>query len=245
LSGAAPGVLAVLATVAFIGGLARGFSGFGTAMIFVPVAGAAIGPVMAAPVLILMDGIGSLPLLPPAWRNGDRAAVLLMSAGALCTVPVGAWLLTRSNPIALRWGVCVTILGLVGLLASGWRYRLTPHRAVTAGVGVISGLLTGVAQIGGPPAVAYWLGGASESGHVRANMVLFLALSELQAAVIYGFAGLFSLKTAILALVCGPAFVLGLLLGRRMFGLAAPATFRRVCYGLITVAAIVGMPLFR
>ena len=46
-----------------------------------------------------------------------------------------------------------------------------------------------------------------------------------------------------LAIVTGPLYGLGLLIGARMFGLASEQTFRRVCYAIIGGAAIVGLPV--
>ena len=45
----------ICAAAGFLAGLARGFSGFGAAMIFVPVASAVLGPVVAMPVLLIAD----------------------------------------------------------------------------------------------------------------------------------------------------------------------------------------------
>ena len=237
-------MLLYLAVVAFVAGLARGFSGFGSAMIFVPLASAAIGPVMAAPILMILDTLGALPMLPASWRGADRNAVFIMSAGALLSIPIGTWILTRVDAVPLRWGICIAILVLVGGLASGWRYHGKPRGVITVAVGAVSGVLTGAAMIGGPPAVAYWLSGAASADRVRANMVLLLALSQVYTAAAYGIAGLFNASVTVLALAAVPAFLLGVGIGTRMFGLASPETFRWICFGLIALAAIVGMPAF-
>ena len=237
--------VAFLALVALVAGLARGFSGFGAALIFIPLASAAVGPSLAAPILLAIDAIGALPMLPAAWRLSDRSAVFMMSAGALVTLPLGALALTHLDPIALRWGISGAILVLLGVLTSGWRYAGRPLPPVTVGIGLISGFLSGVAQIGGAPPVVYWLGSASSPIRVRANLVLFLACSSLYSVGAYMYSGLFSWAGVTLSLAAGPAYLAGTTLGMRMFGLASPQTFRRVCYALITLAAVIGLPVFR
>jgi hypothetical protein len=47
-----------------------------------------------------------------------------------------------------------------------------------------------------------------------------------------------------LAILTGPAFGVGLWLGSQMFGLASEETFRRICYALIALAALVSLPVF-
>ncbi len=237
--------VAFLIAVASIAGLARGFSGFGSALIFIPLGSAAVGPALASAVLLAIDGIGTTPMLPAAWREADWRAVLTMSAGAIVAVPIGTATLAWIDAGTLRWGICSAILLLVMLLASGWRYRGQPSTAATVGVGLVSGFLTGTAQIGGAPAIAYWLGGQSPARNVRANLVLFLAFSTVYAAVAYAVSGLFDWPMVLLSLAIGPFYVAGTLLGMRMFGLASQQTFRRICYAMILLAAILGLPLFR
>ena len=234
---------AYLVIVGFVAGLARGFSGFGSALIFVPLASVAVGPVVASPLLMIIDGLGSLPMLPAAWRGADRRGVVVMGAGTLLGVPLGVWVLTHVDPVALRWALSFGILLLVAGLAAGWRYGGQPRHAVTVAVGAVSGFLTGVAGIGGSVAVAYWLSGASAADRVRANMVLFLALSQVFAVAAYGMSGLFTAAVGGLALAAAPAFLLGVVLGTRMFGMAAPETFRRICLALIVLAAVGSLPV--
>ncbi|MFO1035197.1 MAG: sulfite exporter TauE/SafE family protein, partial [Hyphomicrobiales bacterium] len=51
----------LLAITALVAGLARGFSGFGAALIFVPFAARFVGPQQAAALLLLTDGFLTVP----------------------------------------------------------------------------------------------------------------------------------------------------------------------------------------
>jgi len=92
------GALVLLAISAFAAAAARGFSGFGSALIFVPLASTAIGPQAAAPLLLIIDGVAAAGLIPNAWRHADKRDVGIMSIGALAGTPLGAWALTKSDP---------------------------------------------------------------------------------------------------------------------------------------------------
>ena len=232
-----------LAAVAFVAGLSRGFSGFGAALIFIPVASAAVGPALAAPILLAIDAVGAAPMLPKAWKSADLRTVFVMSAGAVVSVPFGAAALGWMDPFALRWVISATILILAALLASGWRYTGRPLTGITLGVGVISGFLSGSAQIGGPPAVAYWLGGQSTAQTVRANIVVFFACSTVYTGVTYALSGFLGWPMFWLSLAVAPPYIGGTALGMWMFGLARPETFRRISYALIAFAAILGLPI--
>jgi hypothetical protein len=236
--------LALLAITALIAGLARGFSGFGAALIFVPLASAITSPQMAAPLLLVVDGVVAAPLIPAAWRRADRTEVAVMAIGAAAGIPAGVWALTHLPPLTLRWIIVGLALIMVLLLASGWRYRGTPAKPVTAIVGALSGIFSGVAQIGGPPVVSYWLGGQAPPETIRANIILFFAASAVIALVFYGQSRLLGLDILILALLIGPGYGLGLWLGSRMFGWANPDTFRRACLALIAAALVLSLPVY-
>jgi len=235
--------LAFLAGSALIAGLARGFSGFGGALIFVPLASAVVGPRAAAPLLLIIDAVAASGLIPNAWHAAARREVYTMAAGALVGVPLGVLLLTWADPLALRWGLAAVVAALLVMLISGWRYRGRRTRPVTAGVGLVGGLLSGSAQIGGPPIVAFWLSSALSPGVVRASIVLYFALSTVFSGLAYVAGGLITQAVLTLALLTGPAYALGIYLGSRLFGLASETAFRRICYALIGIATVVSLPI--
>jgi uncharacterized membrane protein YfcA len=162
------GGIVVLVVTALVAGCARGFSGFGGALIFVPVASSLVGPKLAVPLLLIVDLVLTPGLLPKAWRNADRPNVGVMAVGAVLGIPMGTYMFTHVDGIVIRWAIVSIVVALLAMLMSGWRYHGHPHASLTAAVGLMSGLFSGAAQVGGPPVVAYWLGGAFAPQTVRA-----------------------------------------------------------------------------
>ncbi len=235
--------LAYLVGVAFVAALARGFSGFGGALIFVPLVSAVFSPQVAAPILMLVDGVLQLTLMKNAWRIGARREVGIMALGALAGIPLGVLALKHLDPVQLRWGISGLTVAMLALLMSGWRYHGQPRRPLTAGVGFLSGLLSGAIQAGGPPVVAYWLGGGNAAATMRANIILFFFCTSIASGLTYLAAGLLDAGIVILALAAMPGYALGLFIGTRMFRLASERSFRRACYLLIAAAALVSLPV--
>ncbi len=232
-----------LAIVALVSSVTRGFSGFGSALIFMPLAGTVVPPRTAAALLLIIDFVASIQLVPNAWRHAQRRNAGVMALGAFVGVPVGTWALTRLDPIITRWIIASLVLALLVLLISGWRYHGKPHPALTVMVGGASGLCSGLAQTGGPPVVTYVLGQPLPSVVARANIVLYFAFSDCASMISYLVSGLLTADVARLALIIGPIYFAGLFLGARMFGVASETLFRRVCYSLIAIAGIIGLPL--
>jgi uncharacterized membrane protein YfcA len=241
-----PPVVALLgvAGAALVGGVSRGFSGFGAALVFVPLASAAVGPQAAVPVLALMECVACLVFLPNAWRHAARTEVAAMSAGAICAVPMGALILAASDPVALRWVMTGLVLLAVAVLASGWRYRGAGSLPLTIGVGAAGGLMSGTAMLGGVPPAVWWLGRSAPAMVVRANMNLYFAILTVAVTAAFAWRGLIGADSAWFALAAGPAYGAGLWVGAALFGRASEATFRIAGIALILAAAVLGLPLW-
>lgn len=237
--------LLLLVLVAGAAGLARGFSGFGAALIFMPSASALITPAVAAPVLLLVDNVLATALLPRAWQAASRHEVAIMAAGALVGVPLGTLVLNHADPLMLRWIIAAVAASMLALLVSGWRYAGTPRPGITMGVGTISGLFGGLAQLSGPPVVAYWLTGHGNAGTIRSNIILFFGATSILSTISYAVSGLITREALMLALILGPLYGLGLYAGSRLFGLASEVLFRRLCYALIAISVIASLPVWR
>lgn len=238
-----PATLTLFIVTTFVAGLARGFSGFGAALIFMPVASALIGPRLAAPVILIIDAITTVGLVPGAFRCADRREVAVMSLGALVGVPTGVYLLTHLDPLTIRWAIIGICAALLTLLLTGWRYHGRPKAPLTVGVGALSGLFSGASQVGGPPVIAYWLGGAIPAHIVRANIVLYFEVSTALTMINFLIGGLFVSALVPLSLMTAPAYAVGLWGGTRLFGIASEVTFRRICLSLIALAVVIGLPL--
>lgn len=236
------GAAMAICAVAFVSGTARGFSGFGSALIFMPLASSIADPRLVAALLLLIDFVAAAPLLPNAWRKADRKATAVMVAGALVGVPIGTYFLSRLEPVTTRWIISAFVFALLLLLLSGWRYRGKDHPSIAVGIGGLSGFCSGLAQTGGPPIVAYWLGRPLPSVIARANIVLFFGASDFFSAVSYAVTGLITLDAIRFALVVGPVYAIGVWFGASLFGKASETVFRSICYALIAAAVIFGLP---
>src|ERR1700693_1175631 len=144
-----------IGVIAFVSGTARGFSGFGSALIFMPLASSMASPRLVAGLLLIIGFVAAAPLVPNAWKHADRKATAVMVLGALFGVPLGTYFLSRLDPVTTRWIISGLVFALLLLLVSGWRYRGKDHPAVTIGIGGLSGFCSGLAQTGGAPLLGY------------------------------------------------------------------------------------------
>lgn len=239
----APG-LAFLAVLIFGTGIVYGFAGFGTALIFMPLATFVVPPVVAVAVLSITAIGSAFTVLPGAWRGADRRASLVTLAAALVAMPFGTSILSSAQPDAIRWCVSVVVLLTLAALLAGWRYATRPALPAWLAVGGSVGLVGGATGLTGPVLVLFQLAGSDAAARTRANTIVVLTLSGIAIAPILFLQG--TLPGAALALGAAllPVYAAGTWVGGRLFTPARDRLYRRVAYGLIGAAGVLGLPLF-
>ena len=236
--------LPVLIIAAFAAGIVRGFAGFGTAMVFVPIAALVVEPIHAILIMMTFDLFGPITLLPRAWRDGEPRDVGLLGMGAVIGLPFGIYLLTRLDPIVFRWLISLLALGLLVLLASGWRYRNPLGVLMTGIVGVISGFLCGVAALPGPPVILSYMSSPRAPQVVRGNTMMYLFLVDIMTFVMFAIKGLIVLVPLVIGLVLTVPYAIAGLIGQRVFNPEKEHIYRRVAYILIAASALAGLPVW-
>jgi uncharacterized protein len=231
-----------ICAIAFVSATARGFSGFGSALIFMPLASSIAAPRLVAALLLIIDFVAAAPLVPNAWKQADRKATAVIVFGALIGVPIGTYFLSRLDPVTTRWIISAFVFALLLLLLSGWRYRGREHMVISVGIGGLAGFCSGLAQTGGPPIVGYWLGRPIAPVIARANILLFFVASDFFSLVSYFLTGLITADAIRFSLLVGPVYAVGVLIGASLFGKASETLFRAICYALIAMAVIIGLP---
>jgi len=234
-----------LVLAVFVAGLVRGFSGFGSAMIIMPVASSVLSPVEAVIFLVATELIGPLPNLPAAIREGTPRDVGILALGAAFALPIGLWGLAVVDPTLFGWVVSAVVLGLLALLMTGWRYRGVLTTRLTLATGALGGFMTGFAGIPGPPVIMLYMASTLPISVIRANFLLYLVLLDLMLVPLLLLMDMMVWKIALLGLLIGIPNVIANMIGARLFDPKAEVLFRRVAYTVIAASAILGLPLWK
>jgi uncharacterized membrane protein YfcA len=229
-----------MALIVATAGLLRGFTGFGAGLVMVPALGLLIGPTLAVPIAVLLDMIVSLQLLPPAIGKVRWRTVAPLGLAACLTIPLGSTVLARLDADVMQKLISATVLSCVVLLWTGWRYRRPPSTPISVTTGAASGLLTGMAGIGGPPVILLFHSGPHTGPTVRASLIGYFAITQLVALVAFLAFRLLTLEVLVLALILAPVFLLSAWLGTRWFGRVNDRLFRRISLAFLALLAIAG-----
>ena len=227
-----------------VAGIVRGFTGFGTALIFVPVAGQYLSPGDVI-IVITLTGIASTSaLLPRAWGQADRRDVALMAFAAMFTVPLGVWAMTSLPQDTIRWIVTGIAGATLMALVTGWRYRGAVTRPGLVAIGLGAGLAGGMTGLTGPVVILFYLAGVKAAQTVRANTILYLALLDVVVFANLLIAGVSNWQMVVVAGILAVPYFVTSLIGQHLFDPRFEKTYRWAAYAVIAVAVVSGAPLF-
>lgn len=236
--------LAWIVAAALVAGIVRGFSGFGTAMVYLPVASHFLSPFEALTTVVMMDLLGPLPIVPRALRDAHRRDVLRLGAGLAVGLPFGVWVLAQVSPDAFRYAVSIVALILLSLLVSGVRYRGRLATPLIYGVGGLGGVLGGITGLAGPPVIMLYMASENPARTIRANLILYLLLTDVVTIAVFGVADFLTVQGVVLGLVVMVPFLAGNLIGARLFRPEGERIYRMAAYAIIAVSALQGLPVF-
>lgn len=230
-----PDTLIVLVGI-FAAGLLRGFTGFGLALVAVPLLALVLPPQQVVAVIVTLQLLAAGVDLPAAWRDADWRAIRWLTLGMMVCTPAGLLVLSLMSADHARLVIGVLILAAVAVL---WRRLvLPPHprQGVTLAVGAVSGLMNGLAAMPGPPLVIYFLALDRSARVTRASAAAFFVLTAATAIVPLTWQGMATRETLIWSLIALPALLGGQWLGGVGFRRLPAALHRRVA--LITLSAL-------
>ncbi len=218
----------LVAATAFVAGVMRGFSGFGSALVIVPVMAAVYGAQLAVPAAVVIHLLTTAQLLPSALRDCEWGRVVPLSVAGSLAIPVGAWVLVTQDPDLLRKAISVLIIVFAVMMLRGWRYTGKINGWIMAAVGVIGGVITGAATIGGPPVVTFLMAGPFSAAQNRAAIILYFTFVQLVAVVMYWIGDLILWSMVGICVTVMPTLMAGMWIGQNLFKRASEEGFRRV-----------------
>ena len=232
-----PYLLAV-AAITFIAAFVQGVTGFGSALLAMPLLAMFINVRAAAPLVALLSLAINVSLLIPVrgrlpWR---RVAPLL--AGALLGVPAGVFFLAGADEKLARMALgAVIVVSSVVLLWSdrfpipgGWRAAFT--------AGGLSGLLGGAFNTSGPPVMLYAAAQNWSKEETHAALQLYFLVSGLGIAGLHAVAGLTDRRVLLSLIAALPALALGSYAGWRVHRRVSEGRFRRLVQVALLAAGL-------
>lgn len=217
----------------------RGFTGFGFGLAGVPLLSLALPPRQVVPLVVVLQVAVGLAGLRDAAKICDWRAVGALMPGLLCGIPVGLMILTALAPNPVRLAIGGIILLSVLLIQSGVRLPSNPSWRVSGAVGMVSGVISGLASMGGPPVVVYLLAMGHSAVRMRATTIVYFMLSGLVSMVPMLWRGLITRDTLIWSVATLPALLIGSRVGTWAFHHARPVHHKLTALVTLSVLGVI------
>jgi uncharacterized membrane protein YfcA len=222
--------------IAAAGGVIRGITGFGGAMVMIPPLTLLFEPRLVVPPVLMLETAAIASMLRPALPLASGRLLVPLGVAACATVPLGSAVLASADPLLLRRATAAIVVAFALLLLLGGRLRSRPRTGPSVLLGALSGALVGATGVGAPPVIVYLLASAEPAAVTRANLAIYVALISAAALVAAAARGLLGAWHIGAALAMAPLFFGGLALGSRLFPRLSDTRFRQ--FALCVLVAV-------
>jgi uncharacterized membrane protein YfcA len=230
-------------TGVFAASVLRGFTGFGFGLAAVPLLSLALPPAQVVPLVVTLQVIIGISGLRAAAAECDWRAVAMLIPGLVLGVPIGLLILTELPPDLVRLMIGAIIACSVWLIHRGIRLPPNPSRLVSFAVGLASGMISGLASMGGPPVVVYLLALGHTAARMRATSIVYFMLSGCISLIPMSLRGLITRDILIWVVTSLPVLFGGSWIGTLAFHKAKSRHHRTVA--LVTLSALVAVLIGR
>ena len=228
--------------ITFLGGVMLGYTGFGGAMVSMPLLVFLFGPIEALGIIIIGYSVLLVHLLPAAVRKADWQIIKPILFAIVIFVPIGNWFLFFLDPYLIKKIIGFIIFFFSALILLGWRYRGPSGTVPSAITGAVSGVISGFIGLGGPALVVYIMANDRQAEVQRACILVGMALLATMVFVNLGFRGGFTIETIYRGLVATPTQWGGGVIGAWLFARAPEEIFKKfTLVALIVLGASVAV----
>ncbi|MCW1952365.1 MAG: sulfite exporter TauE/SafE family protein [Octadecabacter sp.] len=231
----------ILAGLTILAGIVRGFSGFALSAMVMATAIVILPPVELIPMLWWLEMSASLLMMKNGWAEADRSMTYGLVIAALIGWPIGLWL-TLSLPVETSKALALSVIVVLAVSQLA-KIKLTflASKAGLYGTGIVAGIVSGVAHVGGMVVAFYVLAANQPARVMRASLVLYLFLGSASSMIVLLLFGVMDFSGVSRGLVFALPTMLGVLLGQQLFTERLSAYYRPFCLILLIGLATLGL----
>ena len=234
----------LIVVVVVFSGLLRGFIGFGSGLLMVPILSYFYSPIFAMVFNIVIEIPATIYLTFVGAKKCNFKEISLMMFTMMLTIPFGTVFLVSIDEQVIKILMSILLIFFVILIAIGWRIKATITRYVLVLGGIISGLMQGATGMGGPPYVTVLLSKNDSDEVARANILVITSGLVISAIISLYFFGLFTKNILLTGAITAPIYVFSTYLGTKFFNVSGNKYYRNsslIALGIVGVATLIGV----
>lgn len=227
-----------VAVAAFVAAFTQAVTGFGSALVGMPLLSPVVGVRVASPLMAVISITLNSSLLLIRRQAVRWHAMWQIILAAMVGIPFGITVVKLASE-----HVVLVVLGIV-LIAYSLYAWFTPqlptltHPVYKYIFGFASGLLAGAYNVGGPPAVVYATGKRWEPAEFRSNLQALFVIENVVVVAGHAYSGNYTPEVLNLLWVAIPALVVGMVVGLALARYIPDALFRKIVLILLIALGI-------
>lgn len=230
----------VLIPVMAAAGLVQAVSGFGSALVAMPILAQLFGTRTATPMFAIAAIVGEVIMIVKYRHNVTVAPVWRLALAAIVGIPIGIFgsPYVDERLMLLALGIMVFGFALYSLLTPRIPRLANPRWGYA--FGFVAGLFSGAFNTGGPPYVMYGTTQGWTPRTFKANLQGVFIIGSVTILAGHALRGNFTPNVIGLALIAVPAFLVGIFGGGMLDRYINPVKFRR---GVLFMLLVISLTL--
>jgi len=231
----------LLLSVVFFAGIVRGFSGFALSALTMGSLALIIPPISLIPICFILEATAGLLMIKNGIQHADRRIAWGLAIGSAIGAPVGLYITAHVSVDTSR----LLALSVILLLAIMQFFKQSPaFLASKPGLyvaGLTSGVVNGIANVGGMVVALYVLSQKAPAARMRATLVMYLFISMFSSAIWLSISGFLDSLAITRGLVLAPVTMVAVWIGTLFFKPSLESAYKRFCLVLLMALAIGGL----
>ena len=194
--------------VIIFSGFIRGFLGFGSGLITIPILSFIYSPIFAVVFNIIIEIPTTIYLTLVGIRNCKFKEISPMFFSMMLMIPIGTIFLISVGEQIIKILMSILVIFFVVLIASGWRLQSTITKYVLIVGGTTSGLMQGSTGMGGPPFATILLSKGDNDKVTRGNILVMSSGIVISTVISMYFFNLFSFELIFAGIIASPVYIL-------------------------------------
>ncbi|MPZ88053.1 MAG: TSUP family transporter [Nitriliruptorales bacterium] len=224
-----------------LAGAVSGLSGFGYALVSVPLLLLVFDPTTVIVALSFAGILINALVVLDSWRELDAGIVLSLLPWSAIGLVGGTQVLRIAEPIHIELAAGILVVAFAAALWKGVRLPGAQGRWGTVVAGASTGVMATSTGLGGPPIVMLFAARNLARDSFRASSAgYFLALAAITLSLLFARGMVETSHAPVTALLIPTAFA-GKAVGTKIAKELESSTFRRVALGIILLSGTAGM----
>lgn len=227
-----------ISCIFLLAGFIQGMTGFGSALVAMPLLSLFIDIKSAVPLCILNSVVITTFLTLKMRQHLDKKKILPLCIAAVPGVIVGSTLLKHVNSALIRTGLGLMLISysLYNLFSNPKPRKL--HKAWSFVVGFLSGAIGAAFSAGGPPTIIYSTLNDWNKDEIKATLTGFFLFNSYLIATVHAVTGLTTLKIMSYLMISAPFALLGTVLGSISYGKIPQKLYLQLIYVFLVFMGI-------